>query len=191
MIWPIMVFADKSRVGKDYAANKIVQVFAQQNVAAKHFSIASPLKQLCYKYFSTLPPKQYEIDSELRKYRIVGLNVENVVELWIKVGECFRDIKPTVWIEECLGQIMQDSRGGELFIPVISDYRFDCEYDFLNQVFAKCVSTLKVNSDKGVVNKSDGKVTQPPDYSVINYFDESFDKTLEVFCEEFMKNMGR
>ena len=185
-IWPIMIHADKSRVGKDYCAQKIVQVLAQKGIKARQYSIARVLKALCKEWFKTHPMDDYEDSPDLRTDPIEGLGI-SAVTLWIKVGECFRNIDKNVWITRTVENIRNDI---DIQIPVISDHRFDCEYDYLHSVFERHVSTLKINSEQGVMNASDGKVTRLPDYEITNHFDESFDRTIEVFCDEFLKNIG-
>jgi len=189
--WPLMIHADKSRVGKDYAAQKIVQVLAQKGIKAQQFSIALPLKVFCRKYFNTRSGLEYEIHPELRDEALPLVGVGNVVDLWIKVGEFFRTLKPTFWIKQCCDDIVQGSYGHALYVPVISDYRFDCEYEYIHNVFEGHVSTLKINSNKGVFRESDGLVTRLADYSVTNYFDDNFNGALEAFCDEFIKDMNK
>lgn len=185
-IFPILIFADKSRVGKDHAAKRIVQVLAQHDISARHFAIADNIKDFCEVHFNTHPRQHYEEQPELRKQLIGSLNVQNVVELWIKVGSFFRDLDPYYWIERLLPPILKYSKY-DCFVPVISDYRFDNEYNCLDAMF-DC-TTLKVKCDKGEKLALDGHITLSPDYEVTNYFDESFDKILETFCNEFINTM--
>ena len=190
-LFPIMIHADKSRVGKDHAAKKIVQVLAQHGIPACQFAIADDLKAFCESHFNVLPRYRYEQEPELRKAPIPDLDgIANVVDLWIKVGEFFRSLNKYFWITSCFGRILKASSGYNVYVPVISDYRFDCEYEFLIRLLqADHVTTLKINSAQGVQYASDGRVTYSADYEVFNLFDFSFGLQINAFCAHFIRNM--
>lgn len=179
----ILICSPRSRVGKDYAAARIVQALAQHGYSVEQFAIASHLKKFCEHYFDTLPKADYDNIPELRNDKLPGLNVTNIVDLWIRVGEFFRSVNPCFWIQHCFADI---SRSG-VDVAVISDFRFDCEYHYL-RAQGITVTTLKivVEDDRGVLNASDDKVTIPPQWTLSNGFNRMFDNDLNTFCDWFV-----
>jgi hypothetical protein len=195
VIHPILICSDKSGAGKDYCANKIVQVLARKGKLTRQHRIADALKTFCRRNFNgVLDDDEYENHRELRKVSIEGLNVDNVVDLWIKVGECFRTIDNTYWIRECVSSIIKKTGSLDNCIPVISDFRFDGEHQYfvsLSREFCTVPIVIQVvcPADRGIVNASDGKVTIPPDYQIIT-FQSHTDTQIEEVCSSIIDSRG-
>lgn len=181
MIYPLLICSVKSGSGKDYVADKLVQVLAQHQVAGSKFKIADPLKKLCYKYFETRPPNEYEDNRELRQEKLVHSTAENVVDLWIKVGEFFRSLDNTFLIRQCADDIfMKYDRWRSLsstttrmeqpnvpYVAIMPDFRFDSEHDYLqklsytvpNLIVPPQVVQVNVPPGRGTTHASDALIS--------------------------------
>ena len=162
----VLVYGDRSGVGKDYFTNNFVQALAQQGVSAAAFKIASPLKKLCRRQFNgVLEDHEYEADRSLRELPIEGVAVKNVVDLWIKVGEFYRGLTRYHWVKETASNILKQSKT----FSVISDFRFNCEWEYFkelqqeqifdNIIVVKILAPENIGENKG----SDGLVTDSVD----------------------------
>ncbi len=184
----VLVHGDKSGIGKDFFTNHFVQALAQRNISTCAFRIAFELKKLCRRQFNgVLEDYEYDKDRSLRERPIEGINVKNVVDLWIKVGEFYRGLDELYWIKETASNIIKQ---GKTF-SIISDFRFNCEWTYLNSLkelgVIDNIIVVKIVAPPGVgkQNQSDGLVSAPINYVVYNDFTDSFLRDIETLADSF------
>lgn len=184
----VLVHGDKSGIGKDFFTNHFVQALAQNGISVASFKIASELKKLCRRRFNgVLEDYEYENDRSLRELPIKGINVKNVVDLWIKVGEFYRGLDETYWVRETASDIFKQNKT----FSIISDFRFNCEWTYLNSLKESGVIdniiVVKIVAPPGVgrQNQSDGLVSAPINYVVYNDFTDSFLRDIETLADSF------
>lgn len=131
-----------SGVGKDTAANLLKLEAESEGINCSVLSFASPIKELCQDYFHHLGVEceDHYNTKEGRAKRSLPLkrtNIKNVVELWVSVGNYFRQINPDVWIE-ALNNRLPDSG-----LVVIPDVRFLNEVDWIQSKSGKCIKMVR------------------------------------------------
>ena len=193
-VWPILIYAAKSRSGKDFAGSELQRCSTSQ-MRYYRAPIADSLKDFCWHYFKQYGVRlksEYEYDPEIREDELDIEGGGNVVDLWIKVGEFFRGLDKEFWISRWWTQVRSSTQGSqpEIIYPVITDWRFDCELEYLQKLVAAKqllgFTTVRINvaADKGVAKASDGKVTVKKfDLEVCNDFTPLFQKEVRLIHE--------
>lgn len=205
-VFPILLTSKVSRAGKNYAANVLQQYLESASLdeevnlefAVKQYSFAGEIKSRCAELFGGLGLKGgsvYEVAPTLRSISLA--NGMTPVQIWIAFGESCREIYPDVWTSQVFEQIRLDAGNydqvhypaqgvyrSRVFIPIITDLRFNNEVDYLRSR-CKNITVIEVvdGHGKGVQNGSDGKFTQVPDIRLVNDGTSKFNVAIKKECD--------
>ena len=134
-----------SRTGKNTLANMLEDELRYRGIQARQVSFARRLKDVCYelyKWAGVLPGSYYETDEGAaeRNTKIPALGM-NVVELWIKVGNMFRDeIHPDTWLNSALATTSKHTL-------IVTDVRFENEAEAIRDRGGSLIKVVR----KGVL----------------------------------------
>lgn len=124
----IVALSHKSRVGKDTYAGFLQTALRVKGIRTQKASFAAKLKQVCYTAYSWagLREAAYYETEEGAKARFVKLKYIDLtpVEIWVKVGQAFREIYSDTWL---CAALMADYANVQVLI--ITDARFPNEGD--------------------------------------------------------------
>lgn len=204
-VFPILLYSKVSRAGKNFAAKALAQQFQAASLEekfnvqfnTKEYSSAAKFKGICVELFGELGIKGasiYEAFGDLRKKPLA--NGMTPVDIWIEFGEFCKKIYPEVWVSQTFKDIFKDAVAldkvhyptagiyrPQVLIPIVTDLRFDVEYDYLKARFKNMVVVeIMCRHSKGVVNKMDGKLTRKCDLQIDNDGTSNFTKLLGEYA---------
>ena len=137
----IVAFGHESRVGKDTAAKLLDSALRVMNIKTKKVSFAAKLKQVSYDVYgwTGLKPGLFYESDEGAKLRSVKLPVINKtpVEIWIDVGNHFREIYENTWRDYVL-----NVDHGNTEVLIITDLRFPNEGNGVHEKDGICVHVI-------------------------------------------------
>jgi len=215
-VFPILLYSKASRAGKNFTAQVLAQHFEAASLEEKYnvqfnvknYASASKFKGICAELFGEIGMKGesiYEAFGDLRKKPLA--NGMTPVDIWIEFGELCKRIYPEVWVSQAFKDIYKDALAldevhyptagvfrPQVLIPVITDLRFDVEYDYLKTRF-KSMTAIEVVATHGktVVNKMDGKLTRKCDFQLTNNGTKDYVRIVgeyvEATCERISKEL--
>lgn len=132
----MLAFGHESGVGKDTICNLIKRLACTQTRGLEVVvtGFAEPLKDLCYQQFKNhghLQPSLYEENRELRKIQLANTKM-NVVDLWIKIGNWYREVDPNYWVDKLVSKYKNTD------IVLIKDLRYPNEFDKIESLGGVC-----------------------------------------------------
>ena len=144
----IIAIGHTSRVGKDTAANFMVQWCNEAGYRAKRFAFASALKEACSELFRMPSESFFNVNSSDRSVPLEECGDRTATEVWCEFGEAMRAIQPTIWLDHCRCRIGEwqcrdvllcnnPSRSGGVMVSdphhvaIISDLRHINEWDYM------------------------------------------------------------
>jgi len=139
----ILAFGHKSRVGKDVATKFLVDFIKQKKPEFKveRRAFADKVKDISYQLYNHCglqPGPYYDEHPEARLIKLPLLNLDPV-EVWVAVGNKFREIYAETWVDFVLTDTLAD-------IIIISDLRYPNEAQRIKQMGGICVKLEKFDA---------------------------------------------
>lgn len=116
-----------SRTGKDTLCKAIVDLATSRDLRATRLSFADPLKDIARQVYGWTGLREgayYDKCPEQRSYELEPLGL-TPVEIWIEIGNKFREVYQSTWVDLVRSQIHQYD------LVVIPDVRFQNEVDMI------------------------------------------------------------